>query len=89
MTNVESTPKRARRMAREWTDKWFTQWSAAKLKWIRFAFCKGYEAACVDQAAEATVIDDAIAQWEKDSDAEALVTILDAWLERIEQRVAA
>ena len=82
----ETTPQKARRLAKEWASQWFDKWPEKSRKWLRFAFTKGYQACCEEQAAEVGEMDDAIAQWEEDGDAEALVNALDAWLERIEAR---
>lgn len=86
MTN-ETTPQRARRMGKEYAETYHDRWNADGKKWIRFAFTKGYQAACEDQAEEAVAIHAAIDAWEAGGDDEALVNEhIDPWLDAIFDR---
>lgn len=88
-TGEETTPHRARRLGREYAETFHDRWSPDGRKWIRFAFAKGYEAACKDQAFEANAMDVAVTEWELGviSDEELVNGYLDPWLEKIQGRV--
>lgn len=90
MSNEESTPQRARRLGAEYANQYHPAWSVNGRKWIKYAFQRGYQMACIDQAREAEAISDAVDEWEAGGDDEQLVNEhIDPWLDRIRARVAA
>lgn len=83
----ETTPQYARRLGKEYAERFHDQWSHADRNWIRMAFARGYERACIDQAAEAEKIGRVVDGWDDEAVTDAdLLSVLDAWLERIFER---
>lgn len=70
----ETTPQRARRLAREYVGRFHEKWSSERKKWLRLAFAKGYQAACEDIADAIDAIPETLCY---DDYAEDLGTILD------------
>lgn len=51
MTNTDETiPQRARRKGKDYADTYHDRWSHEGRRWIKFAFARGYQAACEDIA---------------------------------------
>lgn len=90
MNSEESTPHRARRLGKEYAETYHDRWSNEGRKWIRFAFAKGYQMSCKDQAEEAQAIDDAILALDNGemTEDDFFEQYLNPWLEKIDQRAA-
>jgi len=82
MNYEETTPHRARRMGREYVNRYHGQWGDSGRKWLTLAFSRGFQAACEELADHIDeLIDDGA-----DGDYDALVAGLDQLLNHIDLR---
>jgi hypothetical protein len=78
----ETTPQRARRLAKEYAGEFLSEWNPHDRKWMQYAWTRGYQGACEDLADTIDALVDRI----EPGDYDALVAALDALLDRIDSR---
>lgn len=82
--NIETTPKRARRMAREYVAKFFGSWKSEARNKVAFAWERGYWACWNEVAERLEEIDEAASSADRD---DLLAELLDDFLD--DEQVAA
>lgn len=61
----ESVAHHARKLGREYADTFHPTFTSTGKKWIRYAFARGYQQACIDNAEAAKPLDEAVQEFEE------------------------